>query len=94
MEITVRSVHAIAKIMSGRKIMIELAEPSLLNDLLHELTRVYGQDFYDSVCDENGYPMDRVAILVNGTSAAVLGGANVVLRNGDDVLILPIISGG
>jgi len=94
MTIQVRSVHSIAKILSGRKIFVELPEPSTLHGLLKELTRSCGQEFYDAVCDETGYPADRVAILVNGTSAAVFGGAVVPLKDGDDVLILPVISGG
>jgi len=94
MKITVRSVHTISKILSGRKIFVELSEPSTLHGLLRELTRVYGQEFFEAVCDEGGYPESKVAILVNGTSAAVLGGAGVPLKDGDDVLILPVISGG
>jgi len=94
MTIQVRSVHSIAKILSGRKIYVEIQEPSTLHGLLRELTVIYGQDFYDAVCNESGYPEDKVAILVNGSSAAVHGGAVVPLRDGDDVLILPVISGG
>ena len=94
MTIQVRSVHSIAKILSGRKIIVELPDPSTLHGLLKELTRVYGQEFYDAVCNETGYPEEKVAVLINGTSAAVHGGAVVSLKDGDDVLILPVISGG
>jgi len=94
MNIEVRTVHSIAKIFSARKIHVELPEPSTLHGLLRELSKVYGQEFYDAVCDESGYPESKVAVLVNGTSAAVLGGAAVPLKDGDDVLILPVISGG
>ena len=92
--IQVRSILSISKILSGRKINIDLPESSTLNGLLHELTRVYGQEFYDAVCCDNGYPEDKVAILVNGSSAAAVGGVDIRLKDGDDVLILPIISGG
>ena len=94
MKITVRSVHGIAKILSGRKVFIDLPEPSTLLDLLRKLTDTYGQDFYDAVCDETGYPESKVAILVNGASAAAIGGVGISLKDGDDVLILPVISGG
>jgi len=94
MTIQVRTVHTIAKIISGRKIFAEIPAKSTLHDFLKFMTDTYGQDFYDAVCDESGYPMHRVAILVNGTSAAVLGGAELTLKDGDDVLILPVTSGG
>ena len=58
------------------------------------MTRVYGQEFYEAVCNETGYMEDKVAVLVNGTNAAVHGGANTQLKDGDDVLILPFTGGG
>ena len=85
---------SLSKILSGRKIFIDLPDRSTLHELLRELTRIYGQDFYDMVCCEDGYPEDEVAILVNGSSAAATGGVEIQLKDGDDVLILPIISGG
>ena len=94
MTIQVRSVLSISKILSGRKIYTELPDPSTLHGLLRELTRIYGQEFYDAVCSDDGYPENKVAILVNGSSAAAIGGVGIHLKNGDDVLILPIISGG
>ena len=84
----------ISKILPGRVTYVELQGPSTLHGLLRELTRVYGQEFYDAVCDETGYPINKVAILVNGSSAAAIGGVGIPLKDGDDVLILPIISGG
>jgi len=94
MNIQVRSVYPIANILSGRKIFVMLPEPSTLHGLLRELTKVYGQEFYEAVCNETGYLEDRVAVLINGTSAAVLGGASTQLKDGDDVLILPFTGGG
>lgn len=86
--------HNIAKIFSARKIFVEIPEPSTLHGLLRELTRIYGMEFFDAVCDDTGYSESLVAVLVNGTSAAVLGGAEAGIKDGDDVLILPLISGG
>jgi molybdopterin converting factor small subunit len=98
MKVNVRSALSISKIMSGSRVLVELDEPSSLGGLLQELTGMYGQAFYDAVCsgdhDGCGYPADRVAILVNGSSAAAAGGAGTQLKDGDDVLILPVICGG
>ena len=94
MKIQLRSATYISKIIGSRKTNIEMPEPSTLHDLLRELTDIYGQEFYDAVCDEGGYPENKVAILVNGSSAAAIGGVGILLGDGDDVLILPVIGGG
>jgi len=94
MKIQVRSILDISKIISGRKISVELPEPSTLHGLLRELADIYGQEFNDAVHYDCGYPEANVAILINGTSAAAVCGVDTQLKDGDDVLILPVISGG
>ena len=94
MRVTIRSAAHIAKILKGRQIYSEIPEQSTLGDLLRVLTEAYGQEFYNAVCNEEGYPPDKVAILVNGSSAMAKGGIGLQLGDGDDVLILPAISGG
>ncbi|MCL2401780.1 MAG: MoaD/ThiS family protein [Oscillospiraceae bacterium] len=94
MKIQVRSALYISKILAGRKIFVELSEQSTLGGLLRQLTDIYGQEFYDAVCDGTGYRANKVAILVNGANIAAVGGIDIQLKDGDDVLILPVISGG
>ena len=94
MEIRVRSVLTVAKILSGREIFVTLREPSTLHDLLRELTDIYGREFYDAVCSETGYDPKKAAVLLNGSSVLAIGGVNIALKDGDDVLIMPVISGG
>jgi len=94
MEIRVRSALYISKILTGRCVSVELEDSQTLGGLLQELTDKYGREFYDAVCDEEGYAADNVAILINGTSAAAIGGIEARLRDGDEVVILPSIHGG
>jgi len=94
MKITVRSSMHISKILAGRRIDIELGNTLTLGGLLKELAGIYGQEFNDAVCGEEGYSTDKVAILVNGTSAAAIGGVDICLNDGDEVTILPAIQGG
>jgi len=84
----------IAKILSGRRVTIELTGPQTLGGLLRELTDSYGQEFYDAVCNEEGYHAEKAAILINGVSAAAIGGPDTILNDGDEVTILPAIHGG
>ena len=94
MMIQVRSVLSLAKILQGRKITVELPEGETLRGLLCELARLYGQEFYDAVCSEDGSDERKAAVLLNGSSALAIGGVNIPLKDGDDVLIMPVISGG
>jgi len=94
MKIQVRSALTVAKVLSGKRVFVDVPEPLTLGDLLDELTRIYGQAFRDAVCDENGYTANKAALLVNGVSAAAKDGLETRLKEGDDVLILPVISGG
>ena len=94
MKIQVRSVLTIAKVLPGKKFVLDVPEPLTLGGLLDELEKTYGQAFHDAVCDKNGYSARKTALLVNGVSAAAKEGLGTQLKDGDDVLILPVISGG
>ena len=66
-----------------------------MGGLLREMCRIYGQEFFDVACTKDGgYSPKQIAILVNGSSAAAIGGIDINLKDGDDVLFLPTISGG
>jgi len=93
MTIQIRAVLTIAKILGGRKITVTLPEDSTLRDLLINLADTY-DGFYDAVCSEDGYNEGKAAVLVNGSSAAAIGGVGMRLCDGDDVLIMPVMSGG
>ena len=91
--VQVRSVLSIAKILGGRKITVTLPEGAALRDLLQTLADTR-EEFYDAVCSEDGYNESKAAVLVNGSSAAAIGGVGIRLCDGDDVLIMPVMSGG
>ena len=71
-----------------------MPEQATLLDLLQELTRRHGQEFAEVAYADEGYPPEKLAVLLNGSSAAAIGGLDIKLKEGDDVLLLPIISGG
>ena len=99
MRIQLHSAAHISKIIGSRETFIEIPESSTLSGLLIELAEVYGHEFLNAICDETeyngtGYDEKKAAILVNGRSAAAIGGVSIELQEGDDVLILPILGGG
>ena len=94
MKIKVRSILGISKILGGRSIDVEVDEPATLAQLLETLTSTYGKQFYEAVCSEDGYPVERVALLINGVSAVAKDGIKTILHEDDDILILPILRGG
>ena len=95
MQIEVRTALYITKILGGRSVTVDIPQSSTLHDLLREMVSIYGQAFSDAVCTEDGYDAHKVAVLLNGTSvAAISSGVDTPLKPDDDVLIMPIISGG
>ena len=105
-KIQVDSVTPISKILRGRKIFVDLESDATLIELLHSLSKDFGAEFRDAVFGEDGnkggneaggvggYDEKKTTILVNGVSAVFLGGANVKLKDGDVVLIMPLLCGG
>ena len=93
-KIQVDSVTPISKILPGRRFFVDMESGAKLIDLLRKLTKDYGQEFYDAVCSEDGYDEQKISLLVNGVSVIFLGGVDIQLKDGDAVLILPLLCGG
>ena len=54
----------------------------------------YGDAFQKRLYDESGKPRKFINIYVNGRDVRFLSGLETELREGDEVQILPAVSGG
>jgi MoaD family protein len=69
-------------------------EASTLKGALDALTSEYGNKFKTKVFDETGKPRRQIKIYVNGKDIRFLNKLDTLLNEGDEVLILPAVTGG
>ena len=73
---------------------LELSLPaSSLRDALGQIERGYPA-LYRCVCDETGAVRRHVNLFVNTSDMRTLNGLDTALKPGDEVMILPAVSGG
>ena len=93
--ITVRSAMSIADALGGRRIEVELDEKADVSVLFAYLSDTYGEAFRERVFKKDGSPKyGYFSVLLNGRNIFAFDGFGCILKEGDNVVILPAISGG
>jgi len=73
----------------------EFAEDTSLSDLLDHVTKTYGENLKGLISAEKGNIIDPTYIVtVNGILADRLDGIKTRLKDGDEVALMTLISGG
>ncbi|WP_309492465.1 ubiquitin-like small modifier protein 1 [Candidatus Hecatella orcuttiae] len=67
---------------------------SSLREALSQLVERYGEKFKDRVFDQAGNLRRLLNIYVNGKNIRHLQGLETALKDGDEVSVLPAVSGG
>ncbi|MGQ9468591.1 MAG: MoaD family protein [Nitrososphaerales archaeon] len=65
-----------------------------LGEVVKELIKKYGEDFRDRILDEEGKPRRLLNFFINGKNARFLKEFETPLKDGDEIFILPTVSGG
>jgi molybdopterin synthase sulfur carrier subunit len=87
--------HVRNVIGSNREEEVEISEGSSIADLLAMLSEKYGEPFKKAVYEKSGADVkSNYIITVNGYLLNQLNGVETKLKNGDQVILLPIVSGG
>ncbi len=74
---------------------IETKDVSSVADLLNILTKLYGEPFKKAIYEPKASDVKpNYIITVNGYLLNQLKGLETKLKNGDHVVLLPIVSGG
>jgi len=92
--ITVKFFTTLREIVGKREEQIELPRPITVEALLKQLSKTYGNEFVDYVFDELGNVRGHLQFLVNGKSITTMQGFKTMLKNGDQIAILPPVGGG
>ena len=95
MKITLHTVLGLKQIIGQRLTEIDLPHGSTVEDFLTYLTERWGDKLSARLFDpETGTVFPHVRIMVNGQTIQFLEGMETPLKEGDEVLILPPVSGG
>ncbi|MFB5606904.1 MAG: ThiF family adenylyltransferase [Candidatus Nitrosomaritimum yanchengensis] len=78
---------------SGGEKKIETSADSL-RDAFIKVSEIMGDDFKRRVLEGNGTPRSLINIYINGKNAKFSSGMETVLKDGDEVYILPAVAGG
>ena len=93
--ITVHSAMYIADALGGRTIQISLNDNADISVLFAHLSETYGEAFRERIYKKDGSVKDGFfSVLHNGRNIFAFDGFHCKLKDGDNVVILPAISGG
>ena len=96
MKVTVEYLGHIRNIVgSNRTEEIEIGEKSSVADLLVTLSKKYGAPFKKAVYESGGSDVkSNFMATVNGYLLNQLKGVETKLKDGDQVILMPVVSGG
>lgn len=95
MKITVHTILGLKQALGQKKTEIDLPEGSALEDLFSLMREKWGEKLFTHLFDpDSGEVLSYLRIMVNGQTIHFLQGMETLLQEGDEVLILPLISGG
>jgi MoaD family protein len=95
MKITLHTILEIKRAIGHETIEIDFPQESTIENFLAYIKERWRDKLYSHLFDpENDTVYPQVRIMVNGQTIQYLQGMKTVLKEGDEVLILPLASGG
>jgi sulfur-carrier protein len=93
--VKVRTILTIKKIVGKGEIEVPVPENITLQELVAMLVKRHGDELASLLRGpETGNSLPYIRYMVNGRDIAFLNGMETALHSGDEVLILPPVSGG
>lgn len=90
--VKVRFSSALSNVTHGRETTLQLGDTTV-KTVLNKLVELYGADFEKRILDK-GEVRRFVNLYVNGEDIRHLNGLDSVVRDTDEISILPAVSGG
>jgi len=95
MKITLHTILGIKQASGHRTLGIDIPGESTIEDFLAYMKSRWGDRLYPHLFNpEDGTLNPHVRVMINGQTIQYLRGMDTLLREGDEVLILPPASGG
>jgi len=93
MKVKVKFFALVRELAGTKELEVEGREGMRINDLLKELANILPEKFRDYIFE--GSEVSRsLIILVNGKGISEMNGLETELKDGDEVALLPPVSGG
>ena len=93
--IKIRSILDIKKVIGSREVTLQIPPATTLEALLEIMIKRWGKELAARLCEPDSLaPRPYIRLMVNGRDIAFLNRLETVLKEGDEVLILPPVSGG
>ncbi|PVX25529.1 MAG: hypothetical protein CW691_04390 [Candidatus Bathyarchaeum sp.] len=95
MKVTVQYLGYIKNMLNKREDHLEIEDNSSLRDLLNKLAGIHGAAFKKEVYEPGVNDIKTgFSVTINGVFIGQLGGLNAKLSEGDNVLLMSLMSGG
>ncbi|UCD72517.1 MAG: MoaD family protein [Candidatus Bathyarchaeota archaeon] len=91
-EITIIFSHALISATNNQREIRVKGEN--LGEILNKLAKRYGNEFKKKLFDKEGKIKRFINIYINGKDTRFLDGLETKLKKGDEILIIPAVSGG
>ncbi len=95
MRITIHTILGLMQVIGQKQTEIELPQGATMEDLITHMKEKWGEKLSPHLIDpRNGAIVPHMRVMVNGQTIHFLKGMETLLKEGDEVLFLPMISGG
>lgn len=93
--IKIYTILALKEILGEREFEVSLPPDSTVKDLLSWMVCKWGDKLSSHLFrPESDRPLPHIRLMINGRSIEFLNGMDTILQDGDEFLMLPIVSGG
>ena len=93
--IKIRTILKLKKIIGKGAVELSVKEGTTLEEALDKMVETFGKELESSLfSSEDRSLLQHIRLIVNGRDIAFLNGLQTVLKEGDEILILPPVSGG
>lgn len=94
MEVKVKLFGLLKRALGSDCLLLELSEPLRLKDLINKIVEEYSALKNILLDPELMDPRPNLIILVNGVEISALNGLETFLKDGDEIVLIPVIHGG
>ena len=95
MQVKVHYISLVKSYTNKNQDDITLGENATIQDLLDQIARTYGKQFTTEVYDPNKKEMKSTFVaMVNGVLMDQLKGTNTPLKDGDNIILMSLMTGG